>query len=181
MHGWWWHLFHDPMRDNPWSLVALILALATIGALLWSQPWRMLRRRKPMIVRSDAGHHGALTMFAERDTLAVENPAPRRGFSHFPVTDSDCRRPPTTPYLDPRARPAWGGERACARQRPVPARRAYRAATRLAPMCGPGLPLPAPRTRPAVPRPRRRDARRPGPRHSRPGRVPADHPELRLP
>ena len=23
MSEWWYHLWHDPMRDNPWSLLAL--------------------------------------------------------------------------------------------------------------------------------------------------------------
>lgn len=28
MHGWWWHLFHDPMRDH------LVLSLAALGVIL---------------------------------------------------------------------------------------------------------------------------------------------------
>lgn len=46
MNDWLWHLFNDPMRDNPWSL--LVLAL-TVGALFWSMwitsGWRHLPRR----------------------------------------------------------------------------------------------------------------------------------------
>jgi hypothetical protein len=33
-HGWWWHLFHDPMRDNPWSMVALVVAVGLLGLLV---------------------------------------------------------------------------------------------------------------------------------------------------
>lgn len=33
-HGWWWHLFHDPMRANLWSLVALGVILVVGGIVL---------------------------------------------------------------------------------------------------------------------------------------------------
>lgn len=39
VHGWWWHLFHDRMRDNLWSLAALVLIVAGIVAALWALTW----------------------------------------------------------------------------------------------------------------------------------------------
>lgn len=27
VHDWLWHLFNDPMRDNPWSIILLILLM----------------------------------------------------------------------------------------------------------------------------------------------------------
>jgi hypothetical protein len=34
VHGWWWHLFHDSMRANLWSLVALGVILVLGGVAL---------------------------------------------------------------------------------------------------------------------------------------------------
>jgi hypothetical protein len=42
-YGFWWHLWHDPMRDNLWSVLALAVILAALGLLVWYWPWR----RKP--------------------------------------------------------------------------------------------------------------------------------------
>lgn len=51
MRDWLWHLFNDPMRDNPWSLLALAVILGLLFASLWSTDgWRTLpwkRRRRP--------------------------------------------------------------------------------------------------------------------------------------
>jgi hypothetical protein len=49
-HGWWWHLFHDPIRDElPWSLIALgvILILGGVVLVLLSYVELPRRRRKP--------------------------------------------------------------------------------------------------------------------------------------
>jgi hypothetical protein len=44
-HGWLWHVFNDPMRDNPWSMLALLLILAAAGTALWQfEAWRDRRR-----------------------------------------------------------------------------------------------------------------------------------------
>lgn len=32
MRDWLWHLWHDPMRDNPWSLLALAVIVGILGA-----------------------------------------------------------------------------------------------------------------------------------------------------
>ena len=46
---WLWHLFHDPMRANPWSIVALVVIVAlamfalvggAAGARRISRTWR---------------------------------------------------------------------------------------------------------------------------------------------
>lgn len=38
MSDWLWHLLNDPMRDNPWSLLLLIVILVTAGILMWRRP-----------------------------------------------------------------------------------------------------------------------------------------------
>lgn len=57
MHGWWGHLFHDPMRDNLWSLVALgvvlvlggvaLVALSYVDAVRLVRTCLQPRRRRP--------------------------------------------------------------------------------------------------------------------------------------
>ncbi len=39
MRDWLWHLFHDPIRDNPWSF-GLILLGASIFFVLGFRPWK---------------------------------------------------------------------------------------------------------------------------------------------
>jgi hypothetical protein len=34
-HDWWWHLMNDPMKDNPWSLVALAVFVGAFAGLTW--------------------------------------------------------------------------------------------------------------------------------------------------
>lgn len=45
MNDWLWHLVNDPVSENPWSLVALVLI---VSALFWSMwitgGWRHLPR-----------------------------------------------------------------------------------------------------------------------------------------
>lgn len=42
MSDWWHHFFHDPMRDNPWSLGAEILIL--LIPLIWlARTWYKTR------------------------------------------------------------------------------------------------------------------------------------------
>lgn len=43
-HGWWWHLWNDPVRDNPASLGLLALCAALMIAYVVS-PWRPWSRR----------------------------------------------------------------------------------------------------------------------------------------
>jgi len=47
-HGWWWHLFNDPMRSNAASVVALLALLALSFACIWNVPsaLRMAYRRR---------------------------------------------------------------------------------------------------------------------------------------
>lgn len=33
-HGWWWHLFNDPVRSNWWSVIALGVILILGGVAL---------------------------------------------------------------------------------------------------------------------------------------------------
>lgn len=35
MSNWLWHLWHDPVRDNPWSFVGLVLCVLGIVGLMW--------------------------------------------------------------------------------------------------------------------------------------------------
>jgi len=43
---WLWHLFHDPVRDNPWSLVALAVIVGVLLGSMWiTGGWRHLPRR----------------------------------------------------------------------------------------------------------------------------------------
>lgn len=40
-HGWVWHLFNDPMRENPWALLMLAVIVAVmVGGLWWSADLR---------------------------------------------------------------------------------------------------------------------------------------------
>jgi hypothetical protein len=34
-HGWWWHLWNDPMRDNPWTWLAFTLIIGATFTLFW--------------------------------------------------------------------------------------------------------------------------------------------------
>jgi hypothetical protein len=34
-HGWWWHLWNDPVSENPWSMLGLVIIVAAILAVLW--------------------------------------------------------------------------------------------------------------------------------------------------
>lgn len=46
-HGWWWHLWNDPIGNNPWSLLGVILTCVVIGAAYWwLAGWRQRRCRK---------------------------------------------------------------------------------------------------------------------------------------
>jgi hypothetical protein len=38
-HGWWWHLFHDPMRDNPWSMAGLVVCVVVLVLLVAGLNW----------------------------------------------------------------------------------------------------------------------------------------------
>jgi hypothetical protein len=40
MSRWWFHFLHDPMRDNPWSLGAMLLLSALVLTYMW---WRVRR------------------------------------------------------------------------------------------------------------------------------------------
>lgn len=48
MNGdWWWHVFHDPMNENPWSFAALVVAvLIIIAPLVALEMWRSRRIKK---------------------------------------------------------------------------------------------------------------------------------------
>lgn len=43
MHNWLWHLFNDPMRDNPWALLCMLVLMVAMFSPAW---WPMLRDRK---------------------------------------------------------------------------------------------------------------------------------------
>lgn len=46
-HSWWWHVFHDPMNENPWSLVAGIVMIGgSLSAMFAIETWRSRRRHK---------------------------------------------------------------------------------------------------------------------------------------
>lgn len=47
MSSWWWHLWHDPMRDNPWSwpVMFVILAVGVYGLRLFDRAVDTLRNR----------------------------------------------------------------------------------------------------------------------------------------
>lgn len=47
MSDWWWHLWNDPMRHNPWSLGALlVIVVAALAAMAWVETMMFRRRRK---------------------------------------------------------------------------------------------------------------------------------------
>lgn len=79
-HGWWWHLLHDPIRDNPWGFLAVLLVFAVTGAVFWYQPWRLLRPKRwgVRIVGQESGNITDLPFLrfrtkAEADGWATEN------------------------------------------------------------------------------------------------------------
>lgn len=39
-HGWWWHFFHDPMDENWWPIVAMVLLVPAYFVLFWWRPWK---------------------------------------------------------------------------------------------------------------------------------------------
>lgn len=55
MGDWWWHFWHDPMRDNVWSLAGGLLAGLVLIAALWglnaaldhARTWWRTRRGRP--------------------------------------------------------------------------------------------------------------------------------------
>lgn len=73
-HGWWWHLMHDPMRDNPWSLLMLVL----LAAALFGRAGLMLADLR--LRRARGGQQlGPATERPERPTVAPETPPPSGG------------------------------------------------------------------------------------------------------
>lgn len=44
MRDWLWHLFNDPMRENPWSILLAILLMATILSPFAATWWKHRRR-----------------------------------------------------------------------------------------------------------------------------------------
>jgi hypothetical protein len=52
--NWWWHLWHDPMNQNPWSLLAMIISITLpLVPMLWIENLRSRRRAR----RKDAHRH----------------------------------------------------------------------------------------------------------------------------
>lgn len=99
-HGWLWHLLHDPMRDNPWSLLALALIvtalLAGMVGRLWLLDW--WRRRRPDRRRIEDAYWGwqqpgPADERPERPTAAPETPPPSGGreVDHVSVYDEILR------------------------------------------------------------------------------------------
>lgn len=73
-HGWWWHLMHDPMRHNPWSLLMLVL----LAAALFGRAGLMLADRR--LRRARGGQHpGPAIERPERPMAAPETPPPSGG------------------------------------------------------------------------------------------------------
>lgn len=40
MHGFWWHLWNDPVAHNPWSFGALVLLLVGTVVYAVAPSWR---------------------------------------------------------------------------------------------------------------------------------------------
>ncbi len=34
-HSWLWHLFNDPMRDNPWTFAFMLSMVALVIVYVW--------------------------------------------------------------------------------------------------------------------------------------------------
>ena len=46
-HDWWWHVFHDPMIENPWGFIAGMLSFAIpVGIMVTIESWRSRRIKK---------------------------------------------------------------------------------------------------------------------------------------
>lgn len=46
-HSWWWHVFHDPMNENPWAFIAGVVIIGGTLALMFAHAeWRSRRIKR---------------------------------------------------------------------------------------------------------------------------------------
>jgi hypothetical protein len=45
--GWFWHLLNDPVSENPWSLLLVVVTFAILHwSLWWYAGWKIRRNRR---------------------------------------------------------------------------------------------------------------------------------------